>query len=181
MKKCRLIITFDCNKSCPSCCNKYSTIMNSAIDIYNIKDIPLGVDEILITGGEPLLDIDKTLSILKEIDEIKYSKTKVYIYTAVWNNKFKRLVKYISGVQYSLHSFDKNEKRDFNYFQEYIKKQNISKRLYVDRAIKNYIKIIPNAWDSIKIENWKTEEQLLSITNSGLPYEEQLYILHEGG
>lgn len=103
--KLRLLVTDKCNLKCPKCCN------NS----YNLDEIPkfdwedIDYEEILITGGEPLLYEDNHNSLLGDILiplKIAYD-CPIYMYT----NSSNPLVtchligtKYLDGLTVTLHN-----------------------------------------------------------------------------
>lgn len=71
----RLLVTEECNRACPGCCNKQ----------FDLKSLPetvwfYGYDEIMITGGEPLLDTPRTIAIIAELRAVTLSP--IYVYTA---------------------------------------------------------------------------------------------------
>jgi len=75
MKKLRLLFTQDCNRNCEGCCNKD----------WDLDSLPKCTDyskydEILITGGEPMLYPDRLDFLINKIR--KESEAKIYIYTA---------------------------------------------------------------------------------------------------
>lgn len=82
-RKLRLLVTTDCPNKCPMCCN------NS----WDFDKLPVvkhfDYDEIMITGGEPLLfnnkvwDLINSIKILCPILYPEESVPKVYVYTSV--------------------------------------------------------------------------------------------------
>jgi len=80
MKKLRLLLFADCNRNCPGCCNKD----------WDLDSLPLcnsyaGYDEILITGGEPLLKPEITRMVILHIRQENPS-ARIYVYTAKIDN-----------------------------------------------------------------------------------------------
>ena len=76
MRKLRLLITEECNRNCPGCCNKD----------WDLSTLPIetdftGYDEILITGGEPMLEPQRVMDVATAI-RIIAPYTKIYMYTA---------------------------------------------------------------------------------------------------
>lgn len=77
-KKLRLLISERCNRSCAGCCNKD----------WDLKGLPCAApkdlssaDEILLTGGEPMLDPDYLLAVIEDM-RCYNDKARVYVYTA---------------------------------------------------------------------------------------------------
>lgn len=107
-KKLRLLVTTDCPNHCPLCCNNR----------FDFDKLPIvdrwDYDEIMITGGEPLLfapSIGRLVDSIRGIQGAMGIKpSKIYVYTA----KALRLLEvlpYLSGVVYTPHS-----KRDLEEF-----------------------------------------------------------------
>lgn len=79
-KKLRLLVTTKCPNRCPMCCN------NS----WDFDKLPVverwDYDEIMITGGEPLLYSCQVINLVNAIKTITISmglNTKVYLYTSI--------------------------------------------------------------------------------------------------
>ena len=73
MRKLRLLLTEDCNRACPGCCNIG----------FDLKGLPICEDltcwdEVYLTGGEPMLNPDSVIVIADSIP----MPTKVILYTA---------------------------------------------------------------------------------------------------
>ncbi|MDR2541788.1 MAG: radical SAM protein [Candidatus Peribacteria bacterium] len=81
MKKLRLLVTPECPNSCPLCCNKQ----------INLDGLPIAssftYEEIIITGGEPVLYYLKVAALIKTIRETEHytgNRAKIYLQTAVY-------------------------------------------------------------------------------------------------
>ncbi len=81
-RKLRLLVTSKCPNKCPMCCNNQ----------FDFNDIPVvdrwDYDEIMITGGEPLLfpnELDKLISSIRNISKACGKSPKIFIYTACFN------------------------------------------------------------------------------------------------
>lgn len=81
-KKLRLLVTTDCPNKCPLCCNnRFDFDLLPEIERFNY-------DEVMLTGGEPLLFPEKVLTLARTIkgyNRFLYPdrKTKIYVYTAL--------------------------------------------------------------------------------------------------
>lgn len=79
-KKLRLLVTTRCPNKCPMCCNNsWDFDKLPVVDRWNYE-------EIMITGGEPLLHLPKLCSLassIKDISKAQGSHTKLYVYTSV--------------------------------------------------------------------------------------------------
>ena len=111
-RKLRLLVTSDCPNACPLCCNKQ----------FDIKDVPVvdnwNYEEIMITGGEPLLypnRLEKLCKAIREVTEQMGLRPKIYLYTArpEWSS-FERAVNYYAdGIVVAPHSVT-----DIKYFRQ---------------------------------------------------------------
>lgn len=80
-KKLRLVVTAKCHNKCPLCCNNR----------FDLSQLPVverwDYDEIMITGGEPLLFVERTIDLVRNIKTIQYimgiEQSKFYLYTAL--------------------------------------------------------------------------------------------------
>ena len=79
-KKLRLLVTTDCNNKCPLCCNNN----------WDFSKLPIvsrfNYEEIMITGGEPLLHVCEVYHLIYRIREIQRYlgvSPKFYIYTSL--------------------------------------------------------------------------------------------------
>lgn len=111
-KKLRLLVTANCPNHCPLCCNKQ----------FKFDDIPVvdrwDYDEIMITGGEPLLypeRLERLCKSIRDVTEQMGLSPKIYVYTAhpEWSS-FERVVKYCAdGIVVAPHSVT-----DIKYFRQ---------------------------------------------------------------
>jgi molybdenum cofactor biosynthesis enzyme MoaA len=109
--KLRLLVTKDCDRSCKGCCNK-----NWDLDGLETVQSFKGYDEVLLTGGEPMLDRDR---LLRVIDRIKQENpdAKIYMYTAMVKKPVALtsiLLHYLDGITLTLH--EKSDVKDFMRF-----------------------------------------------------------------
>lgn len=96
MKKLRLLITEDCNRTCAGCCNKD----------WDLNALPVctdytGYDEILLTGGEPLLNVSVVLKLVEYIRK-NNPRAKIVLYTA-FAQRVLHVLPWIDGVTITLH------------------------------------------------------------------------------
>ena len=80
MNNCRVVLTDRCNLDCDFCCMKEKDIYYSFKNQTALWIAQQRYDEIAITGGEPLLELEK---LVQFICLVKYfnSKAKIYLYT----------------------------------------------------------------------------------------------------
>jgi len=157
MRKLRLLLFEECNRNCIDCCNKD----------WDLKSLPIednyrGYNEILLTGGEPMLD---PLLIIKTIKRIQYdvSKfTKIYLYTAKPYPPFELLgiLNFVDGITITLH--EQWDVEEFRFFNNLILNSNINKsfRLNIFRNIDI---------SSLDLSKWKVKKDIEWIKNRPLP------------
>ena len=101
MKTARLLITKDCHRDCPYCCNKYERVMEQIQEIDSLDALE-GFGAICITGGEPLLDFDRTFRIVMKLQE--KTKAKIYLYTTIYVKGTTLLLSMLDGINFTLHN-----------------------------------------------------------------------------
>jgi organic radical activating enzyme len=152
-----------------------------------VKDI-IGFDEILITGGEPMLDPARTADITNRL-KWQNPGAKTYLYTAKYSAHLwaLALMCHFDGMQFSLHADATSEDlKDFHDLQNalYYRRRSIenkSFRLYVDSRLFGNVTVNPALWSRVEMKPWLTEDQLLQLnaSNNGLPSGETLFILRD--
>lgn len=158
MKKLRLLITKKCNKSCKGCCNKEWDLDNlPVVDSY--KDY----DEIMLTGGEPMLEQADVLETIMNIRK-QNTKAKIYIYTAQPIIPT-YILKNIDGLTVTLH-----EEQDVKSFihLDYILTQGKYKNLSLRLNIFGNIPLKPDSFFPL----WKIRRNMKWIENCPLPIDE---------
>lgn len=131
MKKLRLLFTDYCNNNCEWCCNNDWDI-NKIPFCESYKDY----DEILITGGEPLLFPNLLIDLITEIKK-ENNKAIIYLYTALPEKKdiiCGLLSYYLDGICITLHNQKDAEffNKNYQWFSIY---PNKSLRLNVFKGI----------------------------------------------
>uniref|UniRef100_A0A6H1ZHZ4 Putative iron-sulfur binding domain containing protein n=1 Tax=viral metagenome TaxID=1070528 RepID=A0A6H1ZHZ4_9ZZZZ len=99
--KLRLLVTKECDRDCHGCCN----------DQYNLDALPVETDfrpyeEIIITGGEPMLTPNKVLAVVREIRRQTIALPKIYMYTANadYPERIITILEQIHGLTFALHN-----------------------------------------------------------------------------
>jgi len=98
--KLRLLLWEECPKRCPLCANRH----------YDLKALPVvdgyaGYEEIVLTGGEPMLWPDRVKETVAEIRQ--QTDAPVYMYTAWTRDVFEVLsvLKRLDGLTVSIHNY----------------------------------------------------------------------------
>lgn len=179
--KARILITEECHRSCFGCCNTYSHIMENSQYINDFTGLPSNLDEIMITGGEPMLSPIRTERIAKELRNA-YPASKIYLYSALYNKNLGKIIPILDGLHYTLHERANEEDIHSLYRLQELLQVNKedwkekSFRLYIDDKVNLPIDIIHNIWSQVNISKWLTEQELLDKQPDGLPEGERLFI-----
>lgn len=167
-KTARVIITFKCNRRCKSCCN--TLLKKDDYKIVNKEDL-LNYNEIIITGGEPMLFSKQVINFIEYLKENNY-QGKIYMYTAfidLTNMQHIKIIKYLDGITYTLHYEKKVEPMDifrlFNlyyYIDKYYNNKsfriNIDSRFREDKSKKLLVSdFIMKFKNSLRWMKWKDE------------------------
>lgn len=159
----RLIVTYRCNRSCPGCCNGHG---NSVREIKDIQEL-LGFDEIILTGGEPMLLGFKLGQFISTLREDGF-KGKIYIYTAFFDENsvlHKNIIKNSDGITYTIHvEANDSDIKALKSLSEMPVLQwgDFSSRLIIDSRVYekyDFSNIDLKNWDVIRKLQWKDECQ----------------------
>lgn len=125
-----------------------------------------------ITGGEPLLNWERTKRIIQQLRKV--SNPTIYLYTAKYIDKMWDVWSWTDGIHFTLHyPLTMEDMEGFGKFQRDISRFNhhtFSPRLYIDQRITTPIVIYPNVWKRVEIKPWMKEGEC------PLPPNETLYI-----
>jgi organic radical activating enzyme len=164
--KARLIVTYKCPRNCEGCCNK-NWKGNPATKINHFN-----YDQVIITGGEPLLFVDKVIELTKKIR--LESKTGIILYTAMTRG-FMEILPYVDGICLTLH--DREAMDDFNLFLF----KNFNKLSLTQKSLRlNIFKeaggenLLYNPYDIFKVK-----DNIIWLKDCPLPSDEELFELPE--
>lgn len=175
LRKARLILNWNCGRTCPLCCNDYKTIM-AGRKIVTDLDMFADYDEVMLTGGDPLLmKRGDLLSIIRRLRGLNVKK--IYMYTTWWNGNADVVVSLIDGVHFSLHPDAGQREIELLHRVEEaaMKYPDKSFRLFVDAVLK-MPEVREFAWTRIERKEFMTEQQLLQKQPGGVPEGESLYV-----
>ena len=178
----RVIITTDCEKNCDYCCNT-KEMLASATPIKSILEVK-NYKEVCITGGEPMLNPDRTAALIEELWRSPRwcHPSKIYLYTAFaryQQDLFQMLMSGLDGLHYTVHQSSDNVSK-YRYVLDTIagihnieslseKFPNKSFRLYIEGGVKTPVTFNPSCWDKVESFNF--------IKDCPLPKNEDLFIL----
>jgi organic radical activating enzyme len=159
MRKLRLLVTKKCLKNCKSCCNQDWNLDS----LWHVKHYHF--NQILITGGEPMLFPDKIINLCNEIrwynNLYLQRKPKIFVYTAKINNleAILNILNIVDGMTITLH--EQSDVLDFLILNDAIKHTNRKKSLRL------------NVFKDIMVppinKRWKVKNNIEWIKNCSLP------------
>ena len=158
MKKLRLLLTDMCDRDCPGCCNN-----DWDLGSLPIADTFAGYDEIMITGGEPMMCPYGLITAIGEIR--RQTAMPIYLYTARTSDiqLFLSILGLIDGVCVTLH--DLGDVIDFQALAVKIPetfKEHKSLRL-------NVFKGLDISHMDIELDGWAVKRDIEWIKNCPLP------------
>ena len=154
MKSLRLLITKQCNRSCEGCCNK-----DWDLDALPQIDDFEGYDEIMITGGEPMLEPVITMGFICQLKREGITAP-IYLYSATCKSML--MTHIVDGITLTLH--DQDEADEWNQYSH----------IWKDTASKKSMRL--NIFKGVKVDSvpfgWKIKNEMEWIKNCPLPKNE---------
>ncbi len=157
-KTARVIVTLNCNRRCPGCCN----INLPGHRKVSTDEELMGYQEIVITGGEPMLIPGKLLELINRMWDKGY-RGKIYLYTSFWNGKgiSKEILKELDGFTFTLHA--ECTDKDIIALKSLsnsgiLQNKDFSSRLIIDKRVYeryDLSNINFSRWDVIRKLEWK--------------------------
>ncbi len=164
MKTLRLLMTEDCNRSCEGCCNK-----DWDLDNLPVETDFTSYDEVIITGGEPMLYFNVLENLIYEI-RLQNPEVKIIVYTAKTNIIEDLLdilgMEEVDGLTVTIH--DLKDLINFISFDMAIPKYLRYKSLYLNM----FEGIIHGSLNEIYKTDWKIKDNVKWIKNCPLPENE---------
>jgi len=179
--KARLILTKRCTRGCSYCVTQHSPLIKEARTISS-ADALRDYEEITITGGEPLLEEDRLLRLLYDLQLQKKEERKLYLYTARWVPGIGNFLMFMDGITYTLHAgMAKTMMGHFYNIQVHLAMVDYpttgaltSRRLRIMGNFSEQILVYPSAWTEIaKVPIAKPEECELPEGEELLVWEEE--------
>ena len=159
--KARVIITESCHRNCPNCANTQSRTIAAIKNLYSIEELDR-FDEVIITGGEPMLVPDEVAALIQEIRKQK-STRKIFLYSAAIFDmqEFTDIVDIVDGLHYTIHSPASNKDiQDFQLVQSILAEfrgQEKSFRLYIQEGVQQNILLNTSVWSRIELKPWQED------------------------
>lgn len=164
----RLLLFKDCNRNCRGCCNKgFDLDSLPPLDPYLYGSFQ-GYDNIILTGGEPMLD---PFLIKKMVTAIRtQTGTPIILYTAKYDNprELLSILKLVDGLTVTLHTpkdvtafsvFNNLVNQDVDFFKEKSLRLNVFYNVPL-KTLKNNLQL------------WKVKKNIHWIKDCPLPSNE---------
>lgn len=156
-KTARVIVTTNCNRNCPGCCNSKINEIPDIVDISMLANY----EEIVITGGEPMLNPDSLLKFIKALRK-QNKEQKIYLYTAhLAMEEHRKILGKLDGITVTLHAEATDDDiRSLKYMSEllYVYMEDLDMRLFIDKRVYekyDLSNIRLQAWDVVRKLEWK--------------------------
>lgn len=151
----RLIVTYSCDRNCPGCCNNQPQNVTK-VDIKSLR----GYEEVVLTGGEPMLLGDKFLIGLIKTLRKQNKNQRIYLYTANTSlDEHIKVLDLLDGVTVTLHAEATDDDiRGLKYMSEYLWGEDLDLRLFIDERVYgryDLSNIRMSAWDVVRKLQWK--------------------------
>lgn len=174
MKKLRLLLFEKCDRRCPGCCNKDWDLQSlPALSVPDLMMRKYRFDEIILTGGEPLLEPELVEQLIYDIKEV--TNVPIILYTAKLNNcyVFFKILNLVDGITLTLHT--QRDSLVFGMLNDRLLKvgneAGKSLRLNIFKGIDT---------DGKDLSMWKVKKDIVWIKDCPLPEGEELYRLYGG-
>ena len=168
----RLITTYDCNRNCKGCCNKQIPFRETVVQPFDSRITPIwNFDEIILTGGEPLLHQYRLLALTNYI-KIVAPDSKLILYTAKTDEikLIMRLFKTLDGLTITVHT-----KEDIDNFMRLNFALLRIKRYLLDNNKSLRLNIFKEAdFNTPNLSLWKIKRNIEWIEDCPLPINETI-------
>ena len=164
MKKLRLLLFEECDRNCAGCCNKDWDLASLPVETQFYQ-----YDEIILTGGEPMLNMRLVLTTIEAI-RLQNKTAKIFLYTAKTDEPLDLLamMKYIDGITITLHN--QSDLEPFLLFNELLNVENKSLRLNIFDEVN--LLCFNGVIDTIVSSIWEVRKNMKWIKDSCLPDDE---------
>jgi hypothetical protein len=170
-KTARLLVTERCPRKCSYCCNKLPGGITGATYVRAEEFSANGFDELVISGGEPML----VPKLVRKI--VNRCKLPTYLYTALYNAECRDGLRegLFAGISYTLHEkFSITDYDKFYNLQDNLAQPRIAKR--TSARLKIHPSVHVQVWEHVwsRVDRRPFKEDICP-----LPEHETLFILTE--
>lgn len=155
-RKLRLLVTEECPNKCPMCCNNSWDF--SSLPVVDRWDY----EEILFTGGEPLLFLDRLCRLADAVSVLSSAAgkaPKLYVYTSeTASYKLDHLLSYVDGITVTPH--DRKATERFIEFNIYVNACTIlGKSPFADKSLR--LNLFPDVKEYLRgadLSKWQVKD-----------------------
>lgn len=165
-EKLRLLVTKECPRKCPGCCNNDWDLEN--LPTISSGDQLVGYKEVLLTGGEPLhgIHIQTIVNILRKVRKFN-PEAKVYVYTAEALGAWVALIAGVDGITLTLHHTNDATDREFLFLNSCLR--NNYKNITTNKSMRLNIFKEVEFDRSLLAPQWIVKDDMEWIENCPLP------------
>ena len=151
----RVIVTLACDRSCPGYCNTNGLDGILEVNLEQLKEY----EEVVLTGGEPLLMGDKFLvQLIKKLRKQNRNQS-IYLYTAnLALDEHEKVLDLLDGITVTLHAeATDNDIRSLKYMSENLYGEPLDMRLFIDERVYDRYdlsNIRMSTWDVVRKLKW---------------------------
>ena len=169
MKTARIIITYECPRSCKGCCNKQDQFKH--IQSFGALEHVREFDQVILTGGEPLLDPKRLIELISLIKHLNPT-VEIIVYSALYRDNLAALLTVlylVDGLTLTIH--ETKDIIDFVRLDDILGVVNMPKKKLRLNIFKQALicKLVSPRWDIKDNIEW--------IDNCPLPENETLFKL----
>ena len=168
----RVIVTKRCVRKCPYCVNNHPEIKAQMEPLQDVEQLER-FQTVCLTGGEPFLAPKATLRLIKEL-RAQNPTQKIYVYASIFEmtKEQLRILALVDGLHYTIHQHPTSDDQEMLDTLQLIlmgyRKRGKSFRLALSPDIFSSIRIMPSAWNDIRVKEW--------LDDCPLPENEELFI-----
>lgn len=169
MKTARIIVTRDCPRKCTGCCNNQPQFRH--IPKFGKLEHVREYDQIILTGGEPMLNVKLLISLIAKIRELNPT-VEIIVYTALYKDNLADLLTItylVDGLTLTIH--EKSDLHDFLLFDMLLDYSGMPKRKLRLNVFKD-----ATQWN-INVPRWKVKSNIEWIEDCPLPENETIFEL----
>lgn len=169
MKTARIIITRDCPRKCPGCCNNQEQFRH--IPKFGELEHVREYDQIILTGGEPMLNVRLLINLISKIRQLNPT-AEIIVYTALYKNNLAELLTItylVDGLTLTIH--ERSDVYPFMSFDNLLDLTRMPKR-------KLRLNVFKQASDGkLVFPRWQIKDNIEWIEDCPLPENETIFEL----
>jgi organic radical activating enzyme len=150
----RVIVTYQCDRNCPGCCNSKLFNVPKISNISELRDY----EEVVLTGGEPMLFANSLLNFIKKLKRQNRGQ-KIFLYTAYLRmDEHIKILNKLDGITVTLHAeATEDDIRNLKYMSENLYGEDLDMRLFIDKRVYekyDLSNICLKTWDVVRKLEW---------------------------